>query len=155
MENQNTLSIFPIGFSSNFIHLLWAVFGGFMMYVHYLTQKQNKSYFFCSHILLCNLLTTILKPNFEEPLDTAKQLVEQNITIFSAPHNNLLKQFLLQSPIVEYNILGENNYIIPDDHLHHDNMFVYDVIGAGKYMGSYSQFTKKFTFCLCQVIKDC
>jgi len=83
------------------------------------------------HILLCNLLTTILRPNFEEPLDTAKQLVEKNITVYSSPGSQIWKQFLLESSIPEYNILGEN-YIIADDWDHYDYMTEHDVIGAGR-----------------------
>ena len=83
-----------------------------------------------SHILLCNLLTTILRPNFEEPLDTAKQLVEKNITLYDGPSYEIWKQFLLESPIPEYNILGET-YLIADDWDHFDNITLHDAIGAG------------------------
>ena len=85
---------------------------------------------FCRHILLCNLLTTILRPNFEEPLDTAKQLVEKNITIYMSPGTQIWKQFLLKSSIPEYNILGET-FLIPDDWDHLDNITEYDVMGKG------------------------
>ena len=69
---------------------------------------------FYSHILLCNILTTILKPNFEEPLDTAKQLVEQNIVLYDIPGSQIIKQSLLESSIPEYNILGQN-FIVADN----------------------------------------
>ena len=85
---------------------------------------------FCRHILLCNLLTTILRPNFEEPLDTAEQLVEKNITIYMTPGTEIWKQFLLQSSIPEYRILGET-FIVPDDWDHFNNIAKHDVIGAG------------------------
>jgi len=83
------------------------------------------------HILLCNLLTTILRPNFEEPLDTAKQLVEKNITLYDIPGTEIWKQFLLESSITEYNILGENLTIIADDWDHFNYMSEHDAIGAG------------------------
>ena len=60
-----------------------------------------------SHILLCNLLTVILRPNFEEPLDTAKQLVEQNITLYM-PYVEGWREFMLESNNPEYRILAEN-----------------------------------------------
>ena len=91
---------------------------------------NNNKNLFCSHILLCNILTVILRPNFEEPLDTAKQLVEQNITLYIGPGGEGSKQFLLESSIPEYNILGEN-MIITDDWDHFKNMTKHDVIGAG------------------------
>ena len=86
--------------------------------------------------MLCNLLTTILRPNFEEPLDTAKQLVEKNITLYDIPGAEIWKQFLLESSIPEYNILGET-MIITDDMDHFNNISKHDVIGAGThaYMG--------------------
>ena len=80
--------------------------------------------------MLCNLLTTILRPNFEEPLDTAKQLVEKNITLYMIPGREIWKRFLLESSIPEYNILGET-MIIADDYNHFDNITLHDVIGAG------------------------
>ena len=80
--------------------------------------------------MLCNLLTTILRPNFEEPLDTAKQLVKKNITLYGEPGAEIWKQFLLESAIPEYNILGET-MIIADDWDHFDNITEHDVIGNG------------------------
>ena len=85
---------------------------------------------FCRHILLCNLLTTILRPSFEEPLDTAKQLVEKNITLYGEPGTDIWKQFLLASSVPEYNKLGET-FLIADDWDHFDNITEHDVIGAG------------------------
>ena len=80
--------------------------------------------------MLCNLLTTILRPNFEEPLDTARQLVEKNITLYGEPGYEIWKQFLQESPIPEYNKLGET-MIIANDRDHYINMSRHDVIGAG------------------------
>ena len=79
-----------------------------------------------------------MRPNFEDPLDTAKQLVKQNITLYYIPGGDIWKQFLLESPIPEYNILGEN-FIIPDDWELYYNISEHDVIGAGThaYMASY------------------
>ena len=89
----------------------------------------------CSHILLCNILTVILRPNFEEPLDTAKQLVEQNITLYNGPEaaHGIWKQFLLESSKPEYNILGQNT-IFADDWDHYNNITKHDVIGAGTHV---------------------
>ena len=71
-----------------------------------------------------------MRPNFGEPLDTAKQLVEQNITLYGFPGGEIWKQFLQESSIDEYKILGEN-YIVADDWDHFDYMTEHDVIGAG------------------------
>ena len=83
-----------------------------------------------SHILLCNILSTILRPNFEEPLDTAKQLVEKNITHYLWPGAEIWKQFLMESSVPEYRVLGENT-IIPNDWDHYYHITEYDVIGNG------------------------
>ena len=71
-----------------------------------------------------------MRPNFEEPLDTAKQLVEKNITLYDGPGYEFWKQFLLESSIHEYNILGEN-YLIADDWDHYKNFSEQHVLGAG------------------------
>ena len=92
--------------------------------------------------MLCNLLTTILRPNFEQPFDTAKQLVEQNITLYDEPGTEIWKQFLLESSIPEYIKLGET-YLIADDWDHFDNITKHDVMGAGTHaimVGSLAQY---------------
>ena len=97
------------------------------MYFFQDTKTYNS---FSRHILLCNILTTILRPNFEEPLDTAKQLVEKNITLYFMHFAKILKEFLLQSSIPEYNKLGEN-VIFLEDWDDYYNMAKHNVIGAG------------------------
>ena len=91
---------------------------------------NNNKNLFCSHILLCNILTVILRPEFEEPLDTAKQLVEQNITIYREQGFVIWKLFLQESSIPEYKILGEN-MILVDGWDNFENMTIHDVMGAG------------------------
>ena len=71
-----------------------------------------------------------MRPNFEEPLDTSKQLVKQNITLYFQSDIEIWRQFLLESSIPEYNILGET-VIIADDEDHFNNITEHDVMGAG------------------------
>ena len=71
-----------------------------------------------------------MTPNFEDHLDTAKQLVEENITLYYVPGGEFFRQFLLESSIPEYNILGET-IIIADDWDHFENIALHDVIGNG------------------------
>ena len=47
------------GTSSSLVYIIWAVFGGFLM-----------------HIILSNYLTVLLKPEFETPVDTTKDLLK-------------------------------------------------------------------------------
>ena len=58
----------PVWRSSNLVFTIWAVFGGFIL-----------------HFLLSNYLTVILRPSFEEPVETAGDLVKRNITPFTGP----------------------------------------------------------------------
>ena len=37
------------------------------------------------HIILCNILTVTLRPNFETPVDTINDVVEQNLTLLVKP----------------------------------------------------------------------
>ena len=55
------------GISARFVFLLWAVFGGFIL-----------------HFLLSNFLTVLLRPRYEEFIDTAEDLIRQNITPFTS-----------------------------------------------------------------------
>ena len=71
-----------------------------------------------------------MRPNFEEPLDTAKQMVEKNITLYMEHGGEIWKQFLLESSITDYNILGEN-FIITEGWDHYWNLTTLDLIGAG------------------------
>ena len=56
----------------------------------------------------------MLRPNFEDPLDTAEQLVEQNITLFYIPGGEIWKQQLMKSPNLFYQTLGKA-MIIPQN----------------------------------------
>ena len=83
-----------------------------------------------SHILLCNILTTILRPNFEKPLDTANQLVEHKFTLYLWPEAQIWKQFLIQSSLTDYSKLGEK-MIVSNDWDQYFNITEHNVIGAG------------------------
>ena len=75
-------------------------------------------------------------------MDTAKQLLENNITLYGLPGTEFWKQFLLESSIPEYNKVGET-FLIPNNWDHYYNITEHDVIGAGThalmtgYLGPY------------------
>ena len=48
---------------------------------------------FLLHILLCNLLTVLLKPRYEEPVNSAHDLIERNITPFTGPFRETDAEF--------------------------------------------------------------
>ena len=76
------------------------------------------------------MLTVILRPNFEDYMDTAKQLEEKKITLYFWPDSESTVQFLLDSAILDYRKLGENA-IIADDYAHFNNITQLDALGAG------------------------
>ena len=49
--------------ASNLVFTIWAVFGGFIL-----------------HFLLSNYLTVLLRPRYEEPVETAADLIKRDIT---------------------------------------------------------------------------
>ena len=57
------------------------------------------------------------------------KLVENNITLYGLPSDDIWKHFLLESSIPEYNILGET-MIIPEFN-QFEKVIKHDVIGAG------------------------
>ena len=56
----------------------------------------------------------MLKPRFEDPIDSARQIIENNITLFEVPSGDYWVQFLANSPIPEYQTLSKI-LIIPND----------------------------------------
>ena len=66
--------------ASNLVFTIWAVFGGFIL-----------------HFLLCNFLTVLLTPSYEEPVDTAKDVIERNIIPFYWPGGDIMRQILADS----------------------------------------------------------
>ena len=71
-----------------------------------------------------------MRPNFEEPLDTAKQLVENNITIYMGPFASGWRELMQESNITEYMILGENLVYAKDNDQFYE-IAEHDVLGKG------------------------
>ena len=79
----------------------------------------------------------------QERLDTAKQLVEKDITLYYGPHGQIFKQFLLKSPITEYQLLGEN-FLIAKDWDQYMSITKHEVMEIGKHaVMSYSISSKE------------
>ena len=84
--------------ASNFVFTIWAVFGGFIL-----------------HFLLSNYLTVLLRPRFEEPVDTVADLVKRrDIIPFMAPESYIYKQFFAASNDSDYQELSRK-LVIPKD----------------------------------------
>ena len=73
---------------------MWCVMGGFLL-----------------HILECNYLTTILKPVYEKPIDTAEDIIERGITIIGIPGRESMVETLKKSTFPLTRALGENTYV--------------------------------------------
>ena len=78
----------PVGRSSNLVFTIWAVFGGFIL-----------------HFLLSNYLTVLLKPSYEEPVETAADMVKRDIIPFYAPGGEMYLQLFAASEDPNYNEL--------------------------------------------------
>ena len=79
------------------VFTIWAVFGGFIL-----------------HFLLCNYLTVLLRPSFEEPVETAADLIERDITPFMAPRAQIFRQFFAASPDPDYQEISRRLVVAKD-----------------------------------------
>ena len=84
--------------ASNLVFTVWAVFGGFIL-----------------HFLLSNYLTVLLRPKYEEPIETAADMVRRDITPFYFPGMHYMRAVLAASPIPENRELSKKLYI-PNDY---------------------------------------
>ena len=56
-----------------------------------------------------------MRPRFEDPIDTAKDMMDNNITLFELEYYYpLMKQFLLDLDIPEYTFIAENMVSVKD-----------------------------------------
>ena len=72
---------------------MWCVWGGFLL-----------------HALECNYLTVLVKPVYEEPIDTAEDIVERGITIITGPGGESMVEASKKSPFPLTRALAENTY---------------------------------------------
>ena len=83
--------------SSNLVYTIWAVFGGFIL-----------------HFLLSNYLTVLLKPNYEEPVDTAANLINRNIVPFAPVAGDTYYRILADSTDPIYQEISRKLVIAKD-----------------------------------------
>ena len=70
------------GLSSSMVFLLWAVMGTFLC-----------------HILKCNFLTMLIKPNYEKPVDTAEDILDRGLSVIKFPGAEATVEALKNSPL--------------------------------------------------------
>ncbi len=101
--------------SSNFVFTIWAVFGGFIL-----------------HFLLCNFLTVLLRPRYEDPVDTLADLNERNITLILDPWGEEgWIQWFEDSPYPEFREISQR-IVVAKDWDEYDDLLS-KVISTGKY----------------------
>ena len=83
--------------ASNIVYTIWAVFGGFIL-----------------HFLLANYLTVLLRPSYEEPVNTVADLIRRDITPFCAPGTEISKQDLASSPDPNYQEISRRLVVSKD-----------------------------------------
>ena len=89
----------------------------------------------------------MLKQRFEEPIDSAKQLIENNITLFDVPGGEYWVQFLANSPIPEYQTLSKL-MIIAKDWDEYGLLVEDGIIGNGTHVQMSSFLTQMFEISL-------
>ena len=106
--------------SSNLVYTIWAVFGGFIL-----------------HFLLSNYLTVLLTPSYEEPVETAADLIKRDITPFLPPGGEIWKQFFTASSDPIYQEISRR-LVITKDWDEYDEI-MRQVISTGKFADIGSQ----------------
>ena len=84
-------------YASNLVFTIWAVFGGFIL-----------------HFLLSNYLTVLLRPSYEEPVDTAADLIKRDITPFMFPGSEMFRQFFAASSDPNYQEVSQR-LVVPKE----------------------------------------
>ena len=66
---------------------------------------------FLLHILECNILATLLKPVYEDPIDSAEDIIERGITILRGVGQESIVEILKKSPFLLTQKMAENTYV--------------------------------------------
>ena len=83
--------------ASNLVYTIWAVFGGFIL-----------------HFLFSNYLTVLLKPSFEEPVETAEDIINRDIIPFVAEGGEIYKQYFADSSDPNYQEISRRLVVAKD-----------------------------------------
>ena len=100
--------------ASNLIYTIWGVFGGFIL-----------------HFLLCNYLTVLLRPSYEEPVETAGDLIKRNIIPFYIPGGELYRQVFAASTDPNFQEISRRLVIAENWNIYED--MVQKVTSSGMY----------------------
>ena len=90
----NQAGRFNFGFASNMVLLLWCVSGGFLL-----------------HMFEANFLTILLTPNYEDPIDTAEDVLDSGLSIIRYPGGQSAVEILKNSPSYITRTLAERTVV--------------------------------------------
>ena len=93
---MNQSRIFNFGFASNMILLLWCVCGGLLL-----------------HMFESNYLTMLMKPVYEEPIDSAEDILDRGLSVISTSGNEAILEEMKNSPFAVIRGLAERT-IVPE-----------------------------------------
>ena len=89
--------------ASNLVFTIWAVFGGFIL-----------------HFLLSNYLTVLLRPSYEPAVDTAADIIENDITPFIWPGAEIYTDLFANSPDPNYQEISRRLVVAKDFDVYED-----------------------------------
>ena len=78
-----------------------------------------------------------MRPNFESPVHTARDLVERGITLYMWPGTQMWRQFLSKSDIPEYRKIAET-MIITKTYDQYDEMTKNELLSQGTHANMYA-----------------
>ena len=87
---NNQAARFNFGLASNLILLFWCVCGGFLL-----------------HMFESNYFTMLIKPTYEKPVDSAKDIIDRGLRVISTPGSESLVKTQLNSPFYSTRTLAE------------------------------------------------
>ena len=111
-----------------FVFLIWGLFGGLLVY-----------------FFQANFLTVLLRPQYEKPVNSAKDIIDRGMIPFVQDTGYFFKDHLLRSPNPLYQKLGEI-MVVPKDFRDYLKMLVDDIQGANThvYLGVLMDYEYEF-----------
>ena len=86
---------------------------------------------FILHFLLSNYLTVLLRPSYEEPVDTVADIIKRDITPYMLPGSDIFRQVFSESPDPNYQEISRR-LVIHQDWDEYEDM-VRKVISTGSF----------------------
>ena len=98
------------------------------------------SNFFHQHFrlaLVCNILEVMMKPNFEPPAHTLRQILDRNLTLYMFPGTYGMKVSFARSDFPEFREIAET-MIITKSYEEYDNLTKHGLLSSGTHTMVYA-----------------